>query len=168
MTDSKLPDQNNFKTDIGKSNEPIESNSSQHKGSRQQLVFVLGGSVHEINSVRQRRIETYLRKICGDTQLIVTDIEAERITLKGSLLSLEKLQELFVEGKLLKLLGIPIEYIYFLRHNTKDKYNQSDLNNQEFSLVQDIRENGAFGKDLTNADLKKANLAGADLNGCDS
>ncbi|MGB3636665.1 MAG: pentapeptide repeat-containing protein [Rivularia sp. (in: cyanobacteria)] len=169
MTDSKLPEQNNFKTDIGKSNEPIESYSSQHKSDRQELVFVLGGSVHEINPVRQRIIETHLHKISGYTQLIVTDIEEEKTKLKvkGSLLSLEKLQKLFVEGKLLEILGIPIEYIYFLRHNTKDKYNQDDGDNLESSLVRDILENGAFGKDLTNADLKKANLAGADLNGCD-
>ena len=171
MADSKLPDRNDFETNGGNYSQPIESYYIQAAtvntllmSDRQQLIFVLSGTLHQINAVRRRIIETHLRKISEDTQLIVTSIEAGNIKIKGSLLSLEKLQELFAEGKLLEVLGIPIEYIYFLSENTKDKDNQD---NQESSLVRDILVNGAFGKDLTNADLKKANLVGAELSGCD-
>lgn len=180
MMDSKLPDRNDLETNGGNYSEPLESNSIQvdtvntpeQDGSdvnkiSQQLVFVLSGSVHEINPVRLRIIETHLRKISGDTQLTVTDIEQGSITLNGSLSSLEKLQELFTQGKLLEVLGIPIEYVYFLSDENNNECDRDNQDNQESSLVRDILENGAFGKDLTNADLKGANLAGADLSGSD-
>ncbi len=179
--DSKLPQKKDFEARSGYYCQLIESNSIQgnsvntcnndvknvNKVSYKQLVFVLTGSLHEINPVRQRIIETHLRKISGDTQLIVTDIEEGSIKITGSLLSLENLQELFAEGKLLEVLGIPIEYVYFMGDETKEECHRDNQDNQESSLVRDILANGAFGKDLTNADLKGANLAGADLGGCD-
>lgn len=161
--DSNLPEQNDFEPNGGNDCEPIESYyiqaDSLKNAVQEQLVFVLAGSVHEINPVRLRIIETHLRKISGDTHLTVTDIEAGSIKLNGSTLSLEKLQELFAEGKLLEVLGIPIEYVYFLSDGTKD--------DEKSCLVRDILENGAFGKDFTNIDFKRANLAGADLSSSD-
>lgn len=163
MMDSNLPEQKDFEANGGNGCEPIESyyiqDDSVKNAVQEQLVFVLAGSVHEINPVRLRIIETHLRKISGYTRITVTDIQAGSIKIKGSLLYLEKLQDLFAEGKLLEVLGIPIQDIYFLSDRTKD--------NEKSCLVRDILENGAFGKDLTNVDFKRANLAGADLSSSD-
>lgn len=164
MMDSKLPEPNKFKIYY------IQANTVnyQDNASRQRLVFVLAGALDRINPVRMRIIETHLRKVSGDTQLIVTDIEAQSIKLKASFSSLEKLQKLFIAGKLLEVLGIPIENVY-LSDETKQECDRDNQDNLEssLSLVRDILENGAFGKDLTNADLKSVNLTGADLGGCD-
>ncbi|MEO1428501.1 MAG: pentapeptide repeat-containing protein [Cyanobacteria bacterium J06633_8] len=174
MTDSKLPKQCYFSGNSGNFTEYIDSHyiqadsvnilpkndSSVNNIAQTQLVFVLGGIWHEINPVRLRIIESHLRKILGHKQLAVTNIEEGNIKLKGSLACLEKLQELFVERRLLEVLGIPIKDVFFLREETKEKAEESDL-------ARDIFENGAFGKDLTNVNLKGVNLAGTDLNGCD-
>ncbi|MEO0843651.1 MAG: pentapeptide repeat-containing protein, partial [Cyanobacteria bacterium J06643_5] len=176
--DSKLPKNQDFETHGGNYCEPNQSsyiqdnsvNTFNHddndvsKIAQEQLVFVLSGSVHEINPVRLRIIQTHLHKISGDTKLTVSVIEQGSIKIEGSILSLEKLQELFKEGMLLEILGIPIEYVYFLNNDESKQENQE---NQESSLVRDILENGAFGKDLTGSDLKGVNLRNADLSGSD-
>ena len=172
--DSKLPEKNGLKTHGGNYCEPIESNYIQgnsvntfnyesddvSKIRLEQLVFVLSGSVHEINPVRLRIIQTHLQKISVDARLTVSSLEQGSIKITGSLSSLEKLQELFAQGRLLEVLGIPIEYVYFLRDEKQDEYYQE---NQESALVRDILENGAFGKDLTGTDLKGVDLRNADL-----
>ncbi len=177
MTDSKLPQQNNLKKEDG-NYEPIESSDIQAHAfsmsqdssyniqkifpdnviSEQQLVLVLTGSVHEINQVRQRIIETHLQKISEDKTLVISSIQEGSIKIKAMPLSLKKLQELFESGKLIEILGIPIEYIYYFDQKQED---------EKSNLIKDILENGAFGKDLTSTDFKEANLAGADLSGCD-
>ena len=159
--DSKLPETNGLETHGGNYCEPIESNYIQgnsvntfnyesddvSKIRLEQLVFVLSGSVHEINPVRLRIIQTHLQKISVDARLTVSSLEQGSIKIQGSLSSLEKLQELFTEGRLLEVLGIPIEYVYFLSDETKNEHNEDNPENQESDLVKDILENGAFGKD---------------------
>ena len=87
--DSKLPEKNGLKTHGGNYCEPIESNYIQgnsvntfnyesddvSKIRLEQLVFVLSGSVHEINPVRLRITETHLRKFSGYKQIVVNNIE---------------------------------------------------------------------------------------------
>lgn len=142
MADSKLPEQRDIKTEGGNYNEYIERNYIQAEtvnyyeqnrcGSintvtqkltcEKQLTFVLTGTIGEVDKAKLRAIQAHLRKISGDAELTIIDVEegSIRLRLDGSPEGLKKLEELFKSGELTEVLDIPVEDVYFASNETED------------------------------------------------
>ena len=157
MADSKLPQLCNTKTEGGNHNERFEKSSVQvdivniHKQNacdfastatqkvigEKQLTFVLTGTISDIDKAKLRAIQAHLRKISGDAELTIIDVEegSIKIKLNGSPEGLNKLEELFKSGKLTEVLGIPVESVQLVPSNTQK---------EEKSLKSDNKINDAL------------------------
>ncbi|NJN13148.1 MAG: hypothetical protein HC836_39645 [Richelia sp. RM2_1_2] len=156
MADSKLPEQRDIKTENGNYSEHIGKNYiqaetvhiyekdgcsatntiTQKVTGEKQLTFVLTGTIGDVNKAKLRAIQAHLRKISGDAELTIIDVEEGSIKLKleGSPESLKKLKELFESGELIDVLDIPVEDVYFASAETED-FEENTEDNDKSSLV---------------------------------
>ena len=118
------------------------------------LSFAIAGSIEEIDKHKLDAIVALLRKLGGDADIEILDIEegSIKLTLGGSEESLQKLQELFDSGELQKVEGLVVENVHLL---TKEE------------IIESIRNNTGSGQNLNGVDLSRANLSGVNLNGAD-
>lgn len=109
--------------------------ANQNTVNKQQLAFVLTGTISEVDRAKLRAIQAHLRKISGDAELTIIDVEEGSIKLKlnGSPEGLKKLEELFKSGELTEVLGIPVEDVQLLPSNTQKKEKSPTSNNRNFS-----------------------------------
>ena len=186
MADSKLPEQRDIKTESGNYSERIEKNyiqantvniyeqngcdtrnaATQKLTCEKQLTFVLTGTIGEVDKAKLRAIQAHLRKISGDAELTIIGVEEGSIKLKleGSPEGLKKLEELFKSGKLIEVLDIPVEDVYFTSNEVEDSEENTE-NDDKSRLVREIVEKGAAGRDLSGFDLSGTNLSGTNLSG---
>lgn len=159
MTDSRLPEQRDIKTESGNYSEHIGRNYiqagtvhiyekdgcdttntvTQKVTGEKQLTFVLTGTIGDVDKAKLRAIQAHLRKISGDAELTIIDVEEGSIKLKldGSPESLKKLQELFKSGELNDVLDIPVEDVYFASAETED-FEENTEDNDKSSLVEQL------------------------------
>ncbi|MEM1394250.1 MAG: pentapeptide repeat-containing protein [Cyanobacteria bacterium P01_H01_bin.150] len=185
MPDSKLPEQRDIKTEGGNYAEHINGNyiqadtvnvygqngcdtrnvATQKVAGKKQLAFVLTGTIGDVDKAKLRAIQAHLRKISGDAELTIIDVEegSIRLKLEGSPEGLKKLQELFESEELTEVLGIPVKDVYFTSNEIED-FEENTENGDKFRLVQEILKNGAVGRDLSDVDLSGANLGSVNLN----
>ncbi|MEM1392722.1 MAG: pentapeptide repeat-containing protein [Cyanobacteria bacterium P01_H01_bin.150] len=107
-------------------------------------------------------LELCLRKYPED-DIRITNIESGsiKLTIEGSQESVEKLVELIKSGELTEVNGFPVKDIQI----ENPLGNESDVD--KWSLVQEIRRQGARNRKLISVDLSDADLRGADLRGAD-
>lgn len=143
MTDSKLPEQRDIKTESGNYSEHIGKNyiqagtvhiyeksdcsatntATQNVISKKQLTFVLTGTIGDVDKAKLRAIQAHLRKISGDAELTIIDTEegSIRLKLEGSPEGLNKIEELFKSGELTEVLGIPVEDVQLVPNDTQEE-----------------------------------------------
>lgn len=176
MADSKLPEQRDIKTESGNYSEHIRGNYiqagtvhiyekdgcdttntvTQKVTGEKQLTFVLTGTIGDVNKAKLRAIQAHLRKISGDAELTIIDVEEGSIKLKldGSPESLKKLKELFKSGELNDVLDIPVEDVYFASAETED-FEENTEDNDKSSLVEQLpNENISESVESTGYDFK--------------
>ncbi|WP_148129289.1 pentapeptide repeat-containing protein, partial [Dulcicalothrix desertica] len=191
MTEQKVPNQRDIKTESGNYSERIGKHYIQakqvyitehydrketdatpnkakcktdinHKG---KATFVLTGTIDSVDEKLLRALEIHLQKFSEDASLTIINIESGsiKLTLEASYEGLEKLKKLIEEGKLTEVLGIPVEYIEF---SGDDNLNSKDFKSDyKLRLIQDILSQGARGNHLEGVNLSDADLTGADLCG---
>ena len=116
------------------------------------LVFAIAGSIDEVDKSKLDAITALLRKLGGDASIEILNIEegSIKLTLSGSLESLERIESLFMSGELAEILGSSVQDVHFIDAD---------------ELSESIRENGGNSLNLHKADLRGANLSGANLRG---
>ena len=109
--------------------------ANQKTINKQQLAFVLTGTISEVDRTKLRAIQAHLRKISGDAELTIIDVEEGSIKLKlnGSPEGLKKLEELFKSGELTEVLGITVEDVQLLSGDTQKEEKNPTSNNKNFS-----------------------------------
>ncbi|MEA5464862.1 pentapeptide repeat-containing protein [Leptothoe sp. PORK10 BA2] len=118
------------------------------------LSFAIAGSIEEIDKQKLDVIVALLRKLGGDTEIEILDIEegSVKLTLGVSEEALQRIQELFESGELQEVEGLLVQDVRLL---TKQE------------IVESIRNNGGSGQNLSGADLSGADLSGANLSRAD-
>lgn len=108
----------------------------------------------------KKRIEDIvdeLRDLRMNLESKYTEKGSIKIGLEGYPEDFHKLQELFKSGQLNKILGIPVEDISLI--NAENSDHEAIKNHKKVRLVEEIRTQGAKGQDLSDADLRGADLA---------
>ena len=118
------------------------------------LAFAIAGSIDEVDKSKLDAITALLRKLGGDASIEILNIEegSIKLTLSGSLESLERIESLFMSGELAEILGNSVQDVHFIDAD---------------ELSKSIRENGGNSLNLHKADLRRADLRGADLHRAD-
>lgn len=96
------------------------------------LSFAIAGSIEEIDKQKLDVIVALLRKLGGDAEIEILDIEegSVKLTLGGSEEALQRLQELFDSGELKEVEGLLVQDVHLLTQkeiaesirNTKSKH----------------------------------------------
>ena len=128
------------------------------------LSFAIAGSIEEIDKQKLDAIVALLRKLGGDAEIEILDIEegSVKLTLGGSEESLQRLQELFDAGELQETEGLVIQDVHVL---TKEEIIASIRNKTNYG--QHLRGVNLRGANLIRANLIRAYLRDADLCGTD-
>ena len=116
------------------------------------LAFAIAGSIDEVDKSKLDAITALLRKLGGDASIEIVNIEegSIKLTLSGSLESLERIESLFMSGELAEILGSSVQDVHFIDAD---------------ELSESIRENGGNSLNLHKVNLIGANLSEADLSG---
>ena len=138
--------------------------SSHESTTQKRLAFAIAGSIEEVDQAKLKVIAALLQEISGDTSIKIIAMQegSIRLILEGSQEGLEKLKELFESGELTKVDDIPVEYVRFLDTEISDDDAKIETY-EKFRLVEEIRTQYKFRRNLRGADLSSANLSGADL-----
>ncbi|MEM7579089.1 MAG: pentapeptide repeat-containing protein [Cyanobacteria bacterium P01_A01_bin.80] len=122
-------------------------------------IILQGDSVNNLGF-----IQSILQEYSGNTIRII-DIKPGSIKLfiEGSQEDIQKLQEQIESGKLKEVDGLPVKDIKILGESFLD--NESNV--EKWSLVREIRRQGAKGLNLIGVDLSDADLSGVDFRGAD-
>ena len=138
---------------------PVAVVQRQNVISDEKLIITFTGNLERFlnNEEIQKALLILMKNVSGDTSLKIEKIEkgSIKITFSGSPEGLRVIKSLIKSGELTKIEGMPIEDVQFIRE--KDKHR----------LVQEIKDQGAKGKDLNDTDLSDADLKDADLSNSD-
>ncbi|MEM9092630.1 MAG: pentapeptide repeat-containing protein [Cyanobacteria bacterium P01_F01_bin.53] len=133
------------------------------------LSFAIAGSIEEIDKQKLDAIVALLRKLGGDAEIEILDIEegSVKLTLGGSEKALHRLQELFDSGGLQEVEGLSVQGVHLL---TKEEIIEPIKNKTNYgqNLIRaDLIGVHLFQADLFQADLREADLSGANLREAD-
>jgi Pentapeptide repeats (8 copies) len=136
------------------------------RSENKRLAFAIAGSIEDgqINRAKLNAIVAMLQRLTGDTSIEIVAIEegSIRLILKGSDDGLKQLEELVNSGLLTEVEGIPVEYARFVESEESAEETEDD---EKSRLIREILIQGGIGRNLSKADLSKADLSKANLSG---
>ena len=149
------------------------TDDSPPKTYSKRLGFAIAGSIEEIDRQKLDAIVALLRKLGGDTEIEILDIEegSIKLILGGSPESLERLQELFQSGQLEEVEGLAVQDVHLINTEETIESPKSNVALRRSTEV-NLRRGDFHSLDLrdtvfTNADLRGANFIDADLHQAD-
>ncbi|NEP59019.1 MAG: pentapeptide repeat-containing protein, partial [Symploca sp. SIO2G7] len=150
-----------------------DNDHTQPKTYEKRLSFAIAGSIEKIDKQKLDAIVALLRKLGGDAEIEILDIEegSIKLTLGGSEESLQRLQDLFESGELREVEGILVQNVQLLEKEENIQGVKGDRalrqSNRPNKLIRSIlRSKVSFIRpSLKEIILRKINLNEADLSG---